>query len=81
MTSTDITNFAHRTALPFHKATATVKAVFPLGLEARIILMILAVLSLWALAIMTFGVPALIWPMTVIVPTLVLSLVLLTWGM
>ena len=81
MTSTDVTTFAHRTALPFHKATATVKAMFPLGLEAKINLMILAVLSLWALVIKTFGFPALVWPMAVIVPTLVLSLVLLTWGM
>ncbi len=54
---------------------------FPLSMEAKIVLGILAVIALWGLAIFTFGVPALVWPMAVIVPGLVLSLVLLTWGM
>ena len=54
---------------------------FRLSLEAKILLVALAVLTLWALAIFTFGIPALVWPMKVIVPSIVLGLVLLTWGM
>ena len=54
---------------------------FPLSMEAKIVWTILAVLTLWVLAIFTFGVPALVWPMKIIVPGMVLSLVLLTWGM
>ncbi|EBA13869.1 hypothetical protein [Roseobacter sp. CCS2] len=54
---------------------------FPVSTEAKIVLTILAVVALWGLAIFTFGVPALVWPMKLIVPGLILSLVLLTWGM
>ncbi|MCK0097076.1 hypothetical protein MWU60_15975 [Yoonia sp. F2084L] len=55
--------------------------VYPLGTEAKIVLLILAVVAIWGFAIVTFGVPALVWPMKLIVPGLILSLVLLTWGM
>lgn len=41
----------------------------------------IGVLGLWGLAIFNFGVPALVWPMMLIVPSLVLGLVLLTLGM
>ena len=54
---------------------------FPLSTEAKIVLAMLGVVALWGLAIFTFGVPALVWPMKLIVPGLILSLVLLTWGM
>ncbi len=58
-----------------------VSKVFPLSTEAKIVLAILAVMAIWGLAIFTFGIPALVWPMKLIVPGLILSLVLLTWGM
>ncbi len=54
---------------------------FPMSMEAKIVCAILAAVALWGLAIFTFGVPALVWPMKIIVPGMVLSLVLLTWGM
>lgn len=52
-----------------------------LSVETKIVLALLTIVVLWGLAIFTFGVPALVWPMKIIVPGLVLSLVLLTWGM
>jgi hypothetical protein len=76
-----------QTALRPHTATIKEKVMdvpklfFPLSTEAKIVLAILTVIALWGLAIFTFGVPALVWPMKVIVPGLILSLVLLTWGM
>lgn len=54
---------------------------FPMTTEAKIVLAILAVVALWGFSIFTFGVPALVWPMKIIVPGLIVSLVLLTWGM
>lgn len=54
---------------------------FPISMEAKIVLALLSLIALWGLAIFTFGVPALVWPMMIIVPAIVLSLVLLTWGM
>lgn len=54
---------------------------FPVSMEAKIVIGILTVLGLWGLAIFTFGVPALVWPMMLIVPGVVLGLVLLTLGM
>lgn len=54
---------------------------FLMSMEAKIVWMMVAVVALWGLAILTFGVPALVWPMKLIFPGLVLSLVLLTWGM
>ena len=74
-----------QTAPEYRKAhtdvAAPFRSSFTLSLEAKILLVVLAVLTLWALAIFTFGIPALVWPMKVIVPTIVLGLVLLTWGM
>ena len=81
MTSIDMTTLRKISAAPASKVSAVAHSVFPLGLEARILLIILALISLWALAIFTFGVPALVWPMKVIVPSMILGLVLLTWGM
>ena len=51
---------------------------FPMSMEAKIVWAILAILALWGIAIFIFGVPALVWPMKIIVPGLVLGLVLLT---
>ena len=55
--------------------------LFPLRLETKILLVVFTLLALWGLAIFTFGVPALVWPMKLIVPGLVILLVLLTLGM
>lgn len=60
---------------------APLPALPKLGREAKIALVVLAVLALWGVAILTFGVPALVWPMKLVVPGIVLGLVLLTWGM
>lgn len=54
---------------------------FPMSMEAKIVLGLITLVALWGLAIFTFGVPALVWPMKIIVPGIVVSLVLLTWGM
>ena len=64
-------------------ATRGLKApqLFPLRLETKILLVVFAILALWGLAIFTFGVPALVWPMKLIVPGLVVLLVVLTLGM
>ena len=74
-----------QTAPEYRKARTEVakpfRSSFTLSLEAKILLVILAVLTLWALAILTFGIPALVWPMKVMVSSIVLGLVLLTWGM
>ena len=51
-----------------------------LPLAARIILAVVLVLTLWALAVATFGYPALILPLTVIVPSFFLLLVVITWA-
>ena len=40
-----------------------------------------AVVALWGVAIAAFGVPALVWPMKLIVPGMIVALVALTWGM
>ncbi|MEJ8562600.1 hypothetical protein QTO30_16135 [Yoonia sp. GPGPB17] len=54
---------------------------FPMSMEAKIVWGILALVAIWGLAIFSFGVPALVFPMALIVPGIVLGLVLLTWGM
>ena len=48
--------------------------------EAKIVLAILTLVSLWGIAILTFGYPAIIIPMKIIVPSMFVGLVLLTWG-
>ena len=55
--------------------------LFTMSMEAKIVWGILAAVAIWGLAIFSFGVPALVFPMALIVPGIVLSLVLLTWGM
>lgn len=81
MSLIDRTALRPHTTMIKEKVMGAPKLFFPLSMEAKIVLAILAVLTLWGLAIFTFGVPALVWPMKLIVPGLVLSLVLLTWGM
>lgn len=51
------------------------------GFTAKVLLGVFIILSIWALAIATFGIPAVIWPMKIIVPLSVLTLVLLTYGL
>lgn len=52
-----------------------------LNRTAKIVLAIVLLLALWAVAIVTFGVPAFVWPMRIIVPAMVIGLVMLVWGM
>ena len=52
-----------------------------LGFEAKAVLIFLFVISVWVLAIFTFGPVAFVWPMKIIVPTMMVGLVLLTWGL
>ena len=51
-----------------------------LSLEMKITLLILAALSVWGIAVLAFGVAALVWPMKFIVPGIIAGLVLMTWG-
>ncbi len=60
---------------------APLRPLIPVTTEAKILLSVLLVLTLWGLAIMTFGVPALVWPMKAIVPLAFAALVAITWGM
>lgn len=55
--------------------------LFPMSIQAKAVCVILSVVALWGFAIFSFGVPALVYPMMLIVPGMVLGLVLLTWGM
>lgn len=52
-----------------------------LSLEAKILLVIFTLLAIWGVAIFTFGIPALLWPMKLIVPALIAMLFVLTWSM
>ncbi len=52
-----------------------------LSLEAKILLVIFTLLAIWGFAIFTFGIPALLWPMKLIVPALIAMLFVLTWFM
>lgn len=61
--------------------TLPLSSLSAISSETKIVLIILAVLSLWGLAILTFGVAALVWPMKIIVPGMILGLVLLTRGL
>ena len=76
----------HYTSAPDHR-TPMQELLMPLrplldsSRETKIILAILAVLAFWGIAILAFGVPALVWPMKLIVPGLCFGLVALTWGM
>ena len=47
----------------------------------KVVLAVLLALVLWGTAIATIGVPALVWPMKLIVPGLILGLVALVWNL
>ncbi|MDJ0628653.1 MAG: hypothetical protein QNJ44_10375 [Rhodobacter sp.] len=66
---------------PITALAAPMRAVLPAGRDTTILLVTLLLLALWGLTILGFGIPALVWPMKLIVPSLVVALVLLTWGM
>ena len=70
---------ANRT--PMQELLMPLRPLLDSSRETKIILAILAALVIWAMAIVAFGVPALVWPMKLIVPGLVFGLVALTWGM
>jgi hypothetical protein len=72
---------AARQDTPMAALAAPLTGLFPASRDARILVATLLVLSLWVIAIAIFGIPALLWPMKLIVPGIVLALVLLTWGM
>jgi len=65
---------------PIAALAAPVSGLLPEGRDSKIMMITLLVLTVWAIAIATFGIPALLWPMKLIVPALVLGLVLLAWG-
>ncbi len=81
MTAIDPTNLKSHLATLQGTARSSIDAVYPLSTEAKIVLAILAIVAFWGFAIFSFGVPALVWPMMLIVPGLIAGLVLLTWGM
>ena len=72
---------------PNRPQTAISEMLAPLRLlkalnpEVRILLVALCFFALWGLAIASFGLPALLWPMKLAVPGIVLMLVLITWSM
>lgn len=65
----------------FRELTSPLSSLSAISSETKIVLTVLAVLSLWGIAILTFGVAALVWPMKIIVPGMILGLVLLTRGL
>ena len=65
---------------PIEALIAPMRPILPDSKETKILLTVLFLLSLWGVAIATFGIPALVWPMKLIVPTAVVCLILLTAG-
>lgn len=66
---------------PLAEFASPLRPLLALNFETKIILAVLFVLSLWGVAILTFGVPALVWPMKFIVPTMIVGMVLLVMGL
>ena len=66
---------------PVAALASPIQPLMPRNIETKILLTIALLLCIWGLAIVTFGIPALVWPMKLIVPSLVLALMLLVWGM
>jgi hypothetical protein len=60
---------------------APLRPLKELNSEIKILLIALCVIALWGLAIASFGLPALLWPMKLAVPGLVLLMVVITWSM
>ena len=55
------------------------RAVPALSIEAKILFALGAILGLWAFSIMAFGIPALVWPMKLVVSAMFLCLIWITW--
>lgn len=66
---------------PNDTPTNTLRFGIKLSLETKILLVIFTLLVIWGIAIFTFGIPALLWPMKLIVPALIAMLFVLTWSM
>ena len=81
MTVTNHYSSAPVNRTPMQELLSPLRPLLESSRETKIILAILAALVIWAMAIVAFGVPALVWPMKLIVPGLVFGLVALTWGM
>jgi hypothetical protein len=81
MTTVDNSPSTTPRAKPLSSVMAALDPILPRSTEGRILLVMALLLTLWGLAIFTFGVPALVWPMKLIVPGMIVALVLLTWGM
>ncbi len=54
--------------------------IVPHQRTATILLAVLAVLALWAKAVLWFGLPALVLPAVASVPVIFLTLIWITWG-
>ena len=80
---TDATEFPtrRRYSSGWDEILAPLRPVMTSSTETKIALATIAVVILWGLAVAAFGVPALVWPMKLIVPGMVVGLVALTWGM
>lgn len=79
MTAFEPTQMRPRSAT--EELVAPLRPLMPATAETKILMTVLLVLTLWGLAILTFGVPALVWPMKAIVPLAFAALVAITWGM
>ena len=64
----------------FDQFKAGLRAALPEKNETSILLIILALVALWATAIAAFGYPALILPAIAAVPVIFTLLILITWG-
>ena len=81
MTDISPTPIQPRYASGWDELLAPLRPVLNSSRETKIALAAIAAVLLWGLAIAVFGVPALVWPMKLIVPGMIMGLVALTWGM
>lgn len=65
---------------PLEDFLAPLPPMRPLGATAKFLLVVFGLLALWGVAILSFGIPALVWPMKLIVPACVITLVAITWS-
>ncbi len=66
---------------PLAALLSPLRPILPKRRDGRILAVTLTLLAVWGMAIATLGVPALVWPMMLIVPAMVAGLVVLTQGM
>lgn len=65
---------------PSYQPGSTAFSIIPKSAEGRIVMMILAMLALWGVAIATFGYPAIIIPALIAVPVMFTLLMMITVG-